>query len=136
MSDTSNETNRRDALYWYHEIVRLEQELQRAHRPIWRRPPNDSEQKQIERIYGQLATAARAYSEVWEFGPVQKYQCPCCGLRTLNRPPPGTYEVCPVCWWEDDPEQFADPDLRGGANVESLHECREAFRRRELNRDS
>jgi hypothetical protein len=32
-----------------------------------------------------------------------------------------------VCWWEDDPIQFADPDYRGGANQPSLNEARENF---------
>ncbi|MCB9892565.1 MAG: hypothetical protein H6832_01620 [Planctomycetes bacterium] len=39
----------------------------------------------------------------------------------------GTYEICDVCGWEDDPVQFADPDRRGGANKESLREAREHY---------
>jgi hypothetical protein len=30
------------------------------------------------------------------------YPCPCCGYRTLNLEPPGTYLICPICFWEDD----------------------------------
>lgn len=57
------------------------------------------------------------------------YPCPCCGYLTLPQEPPGTYELCPVCWWEDDGVQFKDPDRRGGANSPSLSEARENFRK-------
>lgn len=49
-----------------------------------------------------------------------KYTCPCCGYKTLDEEPPGTYEICMLCFWEDDPLQFEDPDYEGGANVISL----------------
>lgn len=29
-----------------------------------------------------------------------KFTCPCCGYRTLNER--GAYDICPVCFWEDD----------------------------------
>jgi Cysteine-rich CPCC len=57
-----------------------------------------------------------------------RYACPCCDRPTLAEPPPGTYEICDVCGWEDDSVQFDDPDRRGGANSESLREARAAFR--------
>lgn len=46
----------------------------------------------------------------------RKYTCPCCGYRTLDFEPPGTYDICPICFWEDDGIQFKDPDYVGGAN--------------------
>ena len=55
------------------------------------------------------------------------FACPCCGFVTLDERPPGTYEICRVCGWEDDPVQFADPDYRGGANTDSLREHRAGF---------
>ncbi len=55
------------------------------------------------------------------------YKCPCCGFLTLSESPPGTYEICPVCNWEDDYVQYNDPNYRGGANKESLNEARENF---------
>lgn len=57
-----------------------------------------------------------------------KYPCPCCGYRTLPEPAGGTYEICPVCYWEDDKVQLAHPDLQGGANDVSLLEAQENFR--------
>lgn len=59
---------------------------------------------------------------------VDRYPCPCCGNLTLDEKPPGTWLICEVCWWEDDPVQFADADLRGGANGESLNEARSYFK--------
>ena len=57
----------------------------------------------------------------------QKYSCPCCEFLTLDAPPPGTYEICPVCAWEDDPVQFNDPDYIGGANQISLNQAKNNF---------
>ncbi|WP_439470958.1 CPCC family cysteine-rich protein [Brevundimonas sp.] len=53
--------------------------------------------------------------------------CACCGYRTLPEGGAGGYEVCPVCWWEDDPVQMASPLLRGGANAVSLAEAQLYF---------
>ena len=56
----------------------------------------------------------------------KKFRCPCCGYYTLEEV--GTYEVCPVCYWEDDPVQESDPKLEGGANELSLYESRRNFK--------
>ena len=53
--------------------------------------------------------------------------CPCCGFLTLENEPPGTYDICPVCFWEDDPLQFDDAECAGGANGVSLTEARHNF---------
>jgi len=50
------------------------------------------------------------------------HPCPCCGFETLEEAPPGTFDICEVCGWEDDNVQFHDPDYRGGANAESLRQ--------------
>jgi len=47
-----------------------------------------------------------------EAGP---FRCPCC--RCLTLPERGGYELCPVCFWEDDGQDDADADVvRGGPN--------------------
>ncbi len=51
------------------------------------------------------------------------FACPCCGFHTLDEQPPGTFEICDVCGWEDDDVQASDPDYSGGANVLSLREA-------------
>lgn len=52
--------------------------------------------------------------------------CPCCGYRTLKEGW-GSFEVCPICWWEDDGQQLANPLLRDGANAVSLAEAQLYF---------
>ncbi|WP_246159299.1 CPCC family cysteine-rich protein [Catellatospora sichuanensis] len=43
------------------------------------------------------------------------YACPCCGYLTLDER--GGYELCPVCFWEDDGQDQHDADeVRGGPN--------------------
>src|ERR1044071_2060874 len=49
--------------------------------------------------------------------------CPGCGFRTIGEEFYGSYEICPVCGWEDDAVQLANPCSGGGANKESLVEC-------------
>ena len=56
-----------------------------------------------------------------------KFACPCCGHKTFKEKPNGTYEVCPVCFWEDDPIQLDDPDYEGGANPTSLKQAQKNF---------
>ena len=53
--------------------------------------------------------------------------CPCCGYRTLSER--DYYELCPVCFWEDDPEQAERPWGWGGANGISLVEGQQAYLR-------
>lgn len=53
------------------------------------------------------------------------HSCSCCSRYEF--PEEGCYEICPVCNWEDDPVRAEEPDYRGGANVMSLNEVREAF---------
>jgi hypothetical protein len=43
------------------------------------------------------------------------YACPCCGFRTLYER--GGFEICPVCYWEDDGQDDNDAGtVRGGPN--------------------
>ncbi|MDE7394925.1 MAG: hydrolase [Clostridiales bacterium] len=58
----------------------------------------------------------------------KKYKCPCCGYYTFREKPIGEYDICPVCFWEDDPFQADDPDLEGFANTVSLNQARENYR--------
>lgn len=55
------------------------------------------------------------------------YPCPCCGYKTLTQEEGGTYELCPICFWEDDGVQSDDPDYKGGANVVSLRQAQRNF---------
>jgi rubredoxin len=59
----------------------------------------------------------------------KKYSCPCCGYYTLASKPPGTFDICPVCYWEDDNIQFMNPEYEGGANEMSLNQARKNYRK-------
>lgn len=48
------------------------------------------------------------------------YTCPCCGFYTLNEPA-GSYAICNICGWEDDPVQLRFPTMQKGANGGSLY---------------
>ncbi|WP_234443889.1 CPCC family cysteine-rich protein [Streptomyces sp. NRRL B-24484] len=55
------------------------------------------------------------------------YRCPCCGFVTLGER--GGYEICSVCFWEDDGQDDHDASrVRGGPNGRlSLAEARRNF---------
>jgi len=58
--------------------------------------------------------------------PVGMVACPCCGRATLSSR--GAYQICPVCFWEDDGQDSADADVaRGGPNAVSLTEGRRNY---------
>lgn len=52
---------------------------------------------------------------------IKRYTCPCCGYMVFSEPP-GSYEICPICFWEDDNIQLSDFNMAGGANKVSLLE--------------
>jgi hypothetical protein len=56
------------------------------------------------------------------------YPCPCCGFITLSER--GGFDICPVCFWEDDGQDEHDaPEVRGGPNgALSLLAARANFR--------
>jgi hypothetical protein len=48
--------------------------------------------------------------------PDMFYHCPCCGYPTLATR--GSFDVCAVCYWEDDGQDEHDADrVRGGPNA-------------------
>lgn len=53
--------------------------------------------------------------------------CRCCGYITLGNDEHGSYQICPICYWEEDPVQAADPDYSGGANKVSLRQAQKNF---------
>jgi hypothetical protein len=59
---------------------------------------------------------------------IDKFACPCCGYKTFDNVLNGSYEICPVCFWEDDPLQFNNPEFEGGANRMSLRQAQRNFR--------
>ncbi|TCK08738.1 CPCC family cysteine-rich protein [Marinobacterium mangrovicola] len=56
------------------------------------------------------------------------YACPCCGYATLRRA--CRYDICSICFWEDDGEDDDTPiEYRGGPNGVTLEDGRINFQR-------
>lgn len=53
--------------------------------------------------------------------------CPCCGEGLVEFG--HVYDICEVCWWEDDPLQYQYLYYAGGANKMSLYQARKAYRK-------
>lgn len=53
---------------------------------------------------------------------IDQHECPCpsCGFYTTGETEFGSYNICPLCNWEDDAVQLANPASSGGANSASL----------------
>lgn len=54
------------------------------------------------------------------------HKCPVCGKYEF--PHMNSFDICPVCGWEDDGVQEDDPDEEDCANHMSLNEAREAYK--------
>ncbi len=52
---------------------------------------------------------------------IAPFPCPGCGFLVFDEPP-GSYDICPICGWEDDGVQLEAPGYAGGANHDSLYE--------------
>ena len=61
-------------------------------------------------------------------GAAGPFRCPCCGCLTLGER--GNYDICPVCFWEDDGQDDGDAAVaRGGPNgALSLSQARANYR--------
>ncbi|WP_282705073.1 CPCC family cysteine-rich protein, partial [Paenibacillus riograndensis] len=55
--------------------------------------------------------------------PEELYSCPCCEFKTL--PTKGEYDICPVCFWEDDGSR--DPSHYSSPNHMTLAQARDNF---------
>lgn len=52
-------------------------------------------------------------------------KCPVCGQHDFTEP--GSFDICPICGWEDDELQNEDHNYAGGANDLSVNEARIEF---------
>jgi hypothetical protein len=55
----------------------------------------------------------------------QNVQCPVCGQHTFEWE--NDFDICPVCGWENDGVQGADPDYWDGANDLSVNDSKLIF---------
>lgn len=54
------------------------------------------------------------------------YPWPCCGFRVFDEPR-GSFDICPICGWEDDPLQGANPCTGRSATSEPLVQAQDNF---------
>ena len=59
--------------------------------------------------------------------PRPRFRCPCCDYVTLSQR--GHYDICPVCFWEDDGGDIDRADAHSGPNHMTLREGRDNFER-------
>jgi hypothetical protein len=64
-----------------------------------------------------------------EMDSYYKYQCPCCEYYTLHEEADNTFQVCSVCYWEDDGVQLHNPAYEGGANMVSLNQAKNNYKK-------
>jgi len=53
------------------------------------------------------------------------FQCPCCDYYSLEAR--GSFEICPICYWEDDGQDLDELEKVSGPNHMSLRQGRENF---------
>lgn len=58
---------------------------------------------------------------------MKREKCPICGYYTFEDGLGLTFDICPVCFWEDDIFDYDEPDADTGANCVSLQEARENY---------
>jgi Zn finger protein HypA/HybF involved in hydrogenase expression len=58
----------------------------------------------------------------------QRFPCPCCGHVVFSAEP-GSDDICPICFWQDDVVQLRWPDFAGGANRPSLIDAQAIYQR-------
>lgn len=56
---------------------------------------------------------------------MEKIKCPCCNYYTINE----IYDICPVCFWENDPIQEVHPNTMLGANHVTLNVAKENYKK-------
>jgi hypothetical protein len=56
------------------------------------------------------------------------FPCPCCGHMVFSEDP-GSYGICPICFWEDDVSQLRFPTMGGGANRPSLQKAQMSYQK-------
>lgn len=55
-----------------------------------------------------------------------RFPCPCCGYLVFTELP-GSFQLCPICGWEDDALQLQYPE-EAGTNPVSLQEAQQNYR--------
>ncbi|MDD1503503.1 CPCC family cysteine-rich protein [Lysinibacillus sp. CNPSo 3705] len=55
---------------------------------------------------------------------IKPYPCPCCGYFTIY----DEYDICDVCYWQQDTIGLDKPDVATGPNRVSLHQAQKNYK--------
>lgn len=90
---------------------------------------NDDDEETLRRAWFAVYVERLDSSSVLASPDGGPYRCPCCHRLTLGER--GGFEICSVCFWEDDGQDDHDADVvRGGPNgALSLTKARENYLR-------
>jgi hypothetical protein len=90
----------------------------------WRDPFPNPEMASLTELVKRTSPAAKTGARLAS----ELRRCPCCFCKTLGER--GGFEICPVCFWEDDGQDDHDAEVvRGGPNgVLSLTDARANYR--------
>lgn len=92
--------------------------------------PLDEEQQRefMVKAFTEYAMREIVFVESAE-GEGGRYRCPCCHYKTLESR--GDYDICPVCFWEDDGQDDPDADIHQafGPNHMSLAQGRQNYQK-------
>ena len=90
--------------------------------------PDPDEIRRNQAWFEEYTKRLRDTSVSKQLAPGVRHPCPCCGYITLETR--GDFEICHVCFWEDDGQDNQDADgVRGGPNGKlSLTQARANFR--------
>lgn len=65
--------------------------------------------------------------EVLDYVGNRENLCPCCGQYQFESVKRGSYDICPICFWEDAPYSFEEPNAICSCNGVSLNQARRNF---------
>jgi hypothetical protein len=97
---------------------------QRAAKPFWEAVQRAAQAMALSTTDAAHGRSVQTVREWLERDPL--FPCPCCGHLVFDEPP-GSYNICPICFWEDDNIQLRWPDWTGGANAPSLIESQRNY---------
>lgn len=94
--------------------------------PDWVDPQAKYSLNEFRELYREKKLADPSYSYIEDTYEATPHLCPVCGKHSFSDI--ASFEVCPVCGWEDDPVMEAEPnDWAGNANDLCLNDFRKRF---------
>ena len=103
---------------WKYDLSQIEDEELKA-------GENDLSLREYREWYSNTISTNPDYNFLGSQYSPEPHNCPVCGKHIFKDI--GSYEICPVCGWTDDPVMNDNPDLKIGANDVSLNDYKKRF---------